>query len=75
MIFFLLVLSTGSFAQSEVQTGSIKGTITNNDNTPAAAATVRLKGNKKAVFTNNEGIFTIIPSSYQVLAICHWKKR
>jgi iron complex outermembrane receptor protein len=70
MIFFLLVLSTGSFAQSEVQTGSIKGTITNNDNTPAAAATVRLKGNKKAVFTNNEGIFTIAnlqPGNYTLI--------
>lgn len=59
MIFFLLVLSSGSFAQSGVQAGSIKGTITGSDNTPAASATVRLKGIKKAALTNNEGFFTI----------------
>ncbi|HEY1201402.1 MAG TPA: TonB-dependent receptor [Niastella sp.] len=59
MIFFLLVVSSGLFAQSEVQTGSIKGTITGSDNTPAASATVRLKGIKKAALTNNEGFFTI----------------
>src|SRR5689334_1218948 len=59
MIFFLLVVSSGSFAQSGVQTGSIKGTITGSDNTPAASATVRLKGTKKAALTNNEGFFTI----------------
>lgn len=70
MIFFLLVVSTGSFAQSEVQTGSIKGTITNSDNTPSASATVRLKGNKKAAFTNNEGIFSIAniqPGNYTLI--------
>jgi iron complex outermembrane receptor protein len=70
MIFFLLVLSAGSFAQTEAQTGSIKGTITNSDNTPAASATVRLKGNKKAVFTNNEGVFTIAnlqPGNYTLI--------
>lgn len=70
MTFFLLVLSAGSFAQTEAQTGSIKGTITNSDNTPAASATVRLKGNKKAVFTNNEGIFTIAnlqPGNYTLI--------
>ena len=59
MIFLLLVLSASSFAQSEVQTGSIKGKITGSDNTPAASATVRLKGNKKAALTNEEGFFTI----------------
>lgn len=59
MIFFLLVLSAGSFAQSELQTGSIKGTITGSDKAPAASATVRLKGIKKAVLTNNEGFFSI----------------
>ena len=59
MIFSLLVLSAGSFAQSELQTGNIKGTITGNDNAPAASATVRLKGIKKAALTNNEGFFSI----------------
>lgn len=59
MMFFLLVVSSGSFAQSDVQTGKIKGTITGSDNTPAASATVRLKGLKKAALTNNEGFFTI----------------
>ncbi|MCS3802105.1 TonB-dependent receptor [Niastella sp. OAS944] len=59
MIFFLLVVSARLFAQSDVQTGSIKGTITGSDNTPAVSATVRLKGTKKAALTNNEGFFTI----------------
>lgn len=59
MIFFLLVLSSGSFAQGEIQTGNVKGTITGSDNTPAASATVRLKGIKKAALTNNDGFFTI----------------
>lgn len=70
MIFFLFVLSANSFAQGEAQTGSIKGTITGGDNTPAASATVRLKGNKKAALTNNEGIFTIsniLPGNYTLI--------
>jgi iron complex outermembrane receptor protein len=73
MILFLLILSIGSFAQTEKQTGRIKGIITDNDNAPAASATVRLKGNKKTGFTNNEGIFTIDniqPGNYTIIISC-----
>ena len=73
MILFLLILSIGSFAQTEKQTGKIKGIITGNDNAPAASATVRLKGNKKAGFTNNEGVFTIDniqPGNYTIIISC-----
>lgn len=69
LIFFLFVSAT-PYAQNEVQTGSIKGTVTGNDNTPAASATVRLKGNKKAALTNAEGIFTIAniqPGNYTLI--------
>lgn len=56
----LVVLSVSSNAQSEIQqTGSIKGMITTADNKSVVSATVRLKGTKKATFTNNEGAFTI----------------
>lgn len=39
------------------QTGTIKGTVQTNNNKAAASASVRLKGQKKATVTNNEGSF------------------
>ena len=65
----LVVVSTIAFAQNETPGGSIKGTITNGDNKPVVAATVRLKGTKKATLTNNEGSFVIEnipPGNYSV---------
>lgn len=73
MTLFLLILAIGSIAQNEKQTGKIKGIITGSDNDPAASATVRLKGNKKAGLTNNEGLFTIDniqPGNYTILISC-----
>ena len=55
----MFFLSLTAFAQNESKVGSIKGTITTNENKPAVSATVRLKGAKKATLTNNEGAFTI----------------
>lgn len=66
----LVILSVSSNAQSEIQqTGNIKGIITTGDDKPLVSATVRLKGTKRATFTNNEGAFTIEkvqPGNYQL---------
>lgn len=73
IVFFLslLMLSASSlFAKNGVEnTGIIKGTITTSDSKPAVAATVQLKGSKKAVLTNEKGEFSlenIEPGSYEL---------
>src|SRR5687767_1589156 len=59
-IFSLVFLSITAFAQTETQPpGTIKGIIRTSDNKPAVSATIRLKGTKKAVLTNSEGVFRI----------------
>ena len=55
----ILFGSLVSLAQNETGTGSIKGTITNSENKPAASVTVRLRQTPKATLTDNEGRFTI----------------
>lgn len=54
----MALIAGSSFAQLENGTGNIKGNIKTNENTPAVSVTVRLRGTKKATFTNNDGVFS-----------------
>jgi iron complex outermembrane receptor protein len=59
MTLCVLAASVLTQAQTESGAGTLKGTVTTAENQPAVAASVRLKGTKKATLTNSEGVFTI----------------
>src|SRR5688572_122938 len=73
IVFFLslcMLSASFLFAKNGAEnTGIIKGTITTADNKPAVAATVQLKGSKKAVLSNETGEFSLVniePGSYEL---------
>lgn len=58
-ILLLSVLLILAFMQSYAQTKTVTGTVTTQDNTPAASATVQIRGKSTGVITNSDGHYSI----------------
>ncbi|MDR3711879.1 MAG: SusC/RagA family TonB-linked outer membrane protein [Puia sp.] len=61
----LLLLSTGSFAQSH----PLSGTVTDEHGNPVPGATIRVKGGRQGVASNAQGAFSIVVKPGDILVV------